>query len=364
MKKILLIHQSAEFYGSDRSFLATLDAIVDSVSHENITVVLPDEGRLAKHIRDRGVKIIFQSAGIIRKSELRHPLLFFLNFLKAVLFYTKEIQRYECVYVNTIVCVGAICALRRYAGMKVVHVREIPGCIDGYVFRNILKFSQAKLFYNSQAAKNSMRLDGAVIYNGVNIHNVSTESLSKEENGGGMLNKILVIGRISAWKGQQFFLDAIRGLNITLSVRIVGSAISGKEYLFEELKRSTLGLCHSIEFFEFVDDPSVHYGWCDYVVVPSIKPEPFGRVAIEAMGNGKPVIVAAHGGLVEIVNDPDVGFLFSPNSEASLCNALKNAVNISLSKYLVMSERARSEYERRFSEERYKTEICQNLFID
>jgi glycosyltransferase involved in cell wall biosynthesis len=57
--------------------------------------------------------------------------------------------------------------------------------------------------------------------------------------------------------------------------------------------------------------------------VPSLEPEPFGRVAIEAMSFGKPVIAAAHGGLLDIVADGATGRLFAPGD----ANALEAAMH-------------------------------------
>jgi len=58
------------------------------------------------------------------------------------------------------------------------------------------------------------------------------------------------------------------------------------------------------------------------VVVPSITPEPFGRVAVEAMSRGKPVIGSRVGGLPEIIKDGDSGFLVAPGNASILADRL------------------------------------------
>ena len=60
------------------------------------------------------------------------------------------------------------------------------------------------------------------------------------------------------------------------------------------------------------------YNWADAVIVPSVLPEPFGLVAIEAMSLGKLVIAANHGGLSEIIEDNVSGLLFEPDNEKDL----------------------------------------------
>lgn len=66
---------------------------------------------------------------------------------------------------------------------------------------------------------------------------------------------------------------------------------------------------------------------CDVVVVPSRFAEPFGRMAIEAMNHGKAVIVAGHGGLVEIVDDGVNGRRFRPGDAAQLATIVRELVH-------------------------------------
>jgi glycosyltransferase involved in cell wall biosynthesis len=58
------------------------------------------------------------------------------------------------------------------------------------------------------------------------------------------------------------------------------------------------------------------------VIVPSVWPEPFGLVALEAMAAGRPVIASGTGGLVDVVSDGETGFLLPPGNEQSLRNAI------------------------------------------
>jgi glycosyltransferase involved in cell wall biosynthesis len=116
----------------------------------------------------------------------------------------------------------------------------------------------------------------------------------------------------------------------------------------------------SLIFFEFTSDPSRHYAWADVVVIPSLRPEPFGRVAVEAMSAGCLVIAAKHGGLVEIINDHKTGLFFNPGDAQDLLHKLrwiKNNPTVASE----IAQCARLSYEQRFSVDAYKTAVADYL---
>jgi glycosyltransferase involved in cell wall biosynthesis len=250
--------------------------------------------------------------------------------------------------------------LYRFSAKKVYcHIREIPDRKGIVFFRVLLAFSGAKLIFNSQATKASFKLPGKVVYNGVEE---LTSNVVKPEKSA--VKNILLIGRINTWKGQSLLIDALEKLSekddILFSVRIVGSPFEGYEYLEKELVsrvKNHSGLAKKIQFFSFCADPSEHYTWADYVLVPSIKPEPFGRVAIEAFSAGKPVVAAAHGGLIEIVTDRHDGYLFEPACVESLCKALLSLSDSDSEQYRKVSRMAKLTYLERFSIESYQANI-------
>src|SRR5262249_62363294 len=82
--------------------------------------------------------------------------------------------------------------------------------------------------------------------------------------------------------------------------------------------RVRLGACQG--------EPAGYCAWADIVVIPSRLPESLGRVAIEAMAHGRPIIAAAIGGLIEVVQDSITGALVPPNDAAALAGAIAQAV--------------------------------------
>src|SRR2546421_13072920 len=85
-----------------------------------------------------------------------------------------------------------------------------------------------------------------------------------------------------------------------------------------------LGLMDRIKFVGRVAPQELTrlYDWSDVVVVPTITPEPFGRVAVEAMSRGRPVIGTNAGGLTEIIDDGVTGFLVSPGDSSAIAERI------------------------------------------
>jgi len=65
------------------------------------------------------------------------------------------------------------------------------------------------------------------------------------------------------------------------------------------------------------------YSRADICVVPSLWPEPFGMVAVEAMASGRPVVASRIGGLADSVVDGETGFLIPPGEPAALADKLR-----------------------------------------
>jgi glycosyltransferase involved in cell wall biosynthesis len=358
--QILCLHQGAELYGSDRSFLSAVEALAEEGG--SLDVILPSEGELAEQLeRIPEVRLSFFDKGILRKRELRNPVLFIWRIFAGWLFYLRRFSGYRVIYINTVVMFSALLAacFYRFSRRRVVcHVREIPGPGQLRFFRALFRLSGMELLYNSNATRDAFGVPGQVIYNGVE----ADAQIEQPMLAGDDIN-LLLIGRINQWKGQTFLLDALAEVPAEalqrLRVRIVGSPFEGYEYLLDELSSriATLGLGERVQQIPFCADPSEHYRWADYVVVPSTQPEPFGRVAIEAFAFGKPVIAAAHGGLVEIVQPHQSGLLFAPGDRTALAHVLAALPQRCHAQYAELSRGARQRFASKFSLMGYKANI-------
>lgn len=362
-RKILCIHQSAELYGSDRSFLSAILALKKS----NVTdIVLPFSGELSSILDESGAQVTYFKDGILRKNDVKKPIIFCCQTLRGVFFYFKKFKDYEIIYINTIVMLSAILASAgyRFSSKKIIcHIREIPSRKQMFFFKALFRISGVELAFNSEATKKAFNLPGTVIYNGVDdIGDYTTPRRNELRNTSKV--KLLLVGRINTWKGHELLIDAIINnyLRIgenSVELDIVGSPFEGYEYLEDKLKKKVekYKLSNDIRFIPFTKHPEQYFVSTDYVVVPSTKPEPFGRVAAEAFSAGKPVIAANHGGLAEIVTNMQDGYLFEPNDENELAKILDDITKTSKEEYMRMSECARNTYTSKFSLEIYQEKI-------
>ena len=145
--------------------------------------------------------------------------------------------------------------------------------------------------------------------------------------GGGAFG-VLLPGRLTAWKGQRVLIDAARllrdrGQAPGLTVALVGGA-QGRDGYEGELRGmiEAHGLTDIVHLRGHWDDMPAAYDWADVVVSASTRPEAFGRVAVEAMAMGRPVLASAHGGALETVVDGETGRLVLPGDAGALADAL------------------------------------------
>jgi glycogen synthase len=131
-------------------------------------------------------------------------------------------------------------------------------------------------------------------------------------------------GRVQYEKGFQTLVAALPLLRFRhprLRVVIAGRGTHLGEL---EAQAQRLGVDHMIRFPGFVPDDELRHllHTCSAAVIPSLY-EPFGIVALEALAAGAPLVAAAAGGLVEVLEGTGAGLLFPPGDVDGLARALE-----------------------------------------
>ena len=210
-----------------------------------------------------------------------------------------------------------------------------------------------------------------VIYDPIDIdlfkntsNNIDIRKIFSINNG----EKIITnVGRITPWKGQDYFLRAIEEIineYPSIKVLIVGSAgNTQKSQLFYKSlveQVSSCSLNNHVIFTGERSDVAELMAASDIVVHSASEPEPFGLVVAEAMAAGTPIIATNAGGVVEIIDDGVTGLLVPPKNHPEMANAIKSLLD-STNFSTKLAIRAQAEVSKKYLISKHITKI-QDLY--
>lgn len=163
------------------------------------------------------------------------------------------------------------------------------------------------------------------IYGGIEIAKFEADvdvAKKRKEFGIGSADKVVgVVSKLWEGKGHKDVLHAAK--KIVAEIPDVKFMIVGEGYLQEELVKLTheLGLNKHVIFTGFRTDIAEINSTFDVAVLASYF-EGMGRVLLEAMAVGKPIVATRVGGIVDVVDDSDTGILVPPREPEALAQAL------------------------------------------
>jgi glycosyltransferase involved in cell wall biosynthesis len=333
-------------YGADKGLLDMVNSI-DRQKYYPI-VILPSDmptGMLSPELDRLGVEYHFAHLGILRRKYLsvRAIIPLMIELLRGVAYVrsTARSRRVALVYTNTFVTVcGAIGG--KLAGVPVLwHIHEIlsmPRPVRWLLYK-ILSLCSDRIVYVSKAARDNVLKEApnlarksVVVYNAVTIaaSNRVVQDMGLREELGVPQGAPLVgmVGRITHWKGQEILAEAaalVLQSYPDVHFVAVGSYFADESHYLHKLKSliNSLSLDGRFNLVNYRSNVTDVYRALDIFVLPSIKPEPFGRVTVEAMMHGRAVIATNHGGTVELIEDGVTGMLVSPSDPQSLAAAIE-----------------------------------------
>jgi glycosyltransferase involved in cell wall biosynthesis len=135
--------------------------------------------------------------------------------------------------------------------------------------------------------------------------------------------------RLSPWKGQHVLIEALTHCPEDVTALLVGDALFGEQDYVEQLHQQVaqLGLEKRVRFLGFRSEVPQLMAACDLVAHTSTAPEPFGRVIVEAMLCGRPVVAAQAGGAIELVETGKTGWLVPPGNPQQLAEIINTCRN-------------------------------------
>jgi spore coat protein SA len=141
---------------------------------------------------------------------------------------------------------------------------------------------------------------------------------------------LLYVGRLARVKGVHVLIAAFASIRARFPLArlvITGSSFFGgavRTPYEAELAGLAADLGDSVVFTGYLPHASLKelYRACDVVAVPSVWPEPFGLVVLEAMASGTCVVASAVGGLPEVIDNGRTGVLVKPENPDALADAI------------------------------------------
>ena len=308
--------------------------------------IVTSGGELIKYIDKKKVKLIKLPV------QSKNPLLILLNSLiliLVILFFNITIVHarsrapaWSCLFAT-----------------KITRRKFVTTFHGTYNFKNPLK-----KYYNSVMLKSDLIIAGSnfifshinenyskcldlnkkflVIFRGINteyfnpnkIHQSDEKKLISQWN----INKerplILLPGRLTSWKGQEMFIEALNLVNKEMPDQPFSAVILGSDQGRKVYKKKLVRLVeqyrlnNQVQFFDKCELMPLAYKISDIIVSASIEPEAFGRVSVEAQSMEKPIIASNIGGSNETIANDKTGFLFEAGKPEELSKKIIHALNL------------------------------------
>lgn len=377
-RNVLFLQSSSELYGSGKIILQVLRLYQSEGL--NPIVLLTGPGPITSELEKSGITFYIQNLGILRRKYLSPSGLFnrWQMNRKAYAFLDELDEKYQfqLVYSNTLaVVVGAYWASEKMIP-HIWHIHEIllgPRVLISFL-RRLLDRSTPAPVVVSEAVRNHWKsklkiAQPRVIHNAIPYEEfLKTDYEPIAEVSTDVDNLVItMIGRINPGKGQGFFLDMARVLTVTYPqcrFLMVGDPFPGYESIEEAINSRILseGLDKVVFNLGLRDDIPAILNATDIFVLPSILPDSFPTVILEAMAAGKPVVATASGGASEMVEEGVTGFIIPMGDVAAACEYIEKLIK---SKELRESfgHAGRNRVLEEYSEENFETETIDHLWL-
>ena len=332
--------------------------------------IVTSGGELLKFIDQKKVKLIKLPV------HSKNPILIFFNFIALIfiiLFHNISIVHarsrapaWSCLFAT-----------------KITRRKFVTTFHGTYNFKNSIK-----KFYNSVMVRSNLIIAGSnfifshikenyskylnikkkflVIFRGINVDyfDPSTTLEAEEEN---LLAQwsvtrekklILMPGRLTTWKGQEVFIEALNLVNKELGHQSFYAIIlgndQGRDIYTKKIKRlaEQYRLMPQLKFVEHCKNMPLAYKVSTLVVSASIEPEAFGRVSIEAQSMEKPIVASNIGGSNETIINNVTGFLFESGNSKSLSKKIIEVLSLDESRLKLIGIEGRKNVIKKFNVEK------------
>jgi glycosyltransferase involved in cell wall biosynthesis len=371
--RILFVHSPADLYGASRALLRLCCDM--RRSRWEVAVVLPEEGALSQRLAEVGVEV-FLLPGIAKLERQNFAtaasaVRFCRNVLSDIGVQRRIIAQWrpDVIHTNVSLIPSTAVAAKLTGRPHLWHLRESYSEFPGLwtVYKHVMGAFSTRIVCCSQVTADQLAgcrggRRARVVYEGMASSEFCIFTPAQVADwrrrfapeGGPVIG---VVGRIRmVRKGQEVFVAAAQKLAQSFPAArfvCIGDAYPGNESHVVELRERAerAGIGQRFEITGDIEDVGAATAALDIAVMPSVVPEPFGNVVMEAMCLGKPVVASANGGGREQIEDGVTGFLVPPGDADALAHALATLL-ADPERARAMGEAGRRRFEALFTAER------------
>jgi glycosyltransferase involved in cell wall biosynthesis len=339
-RTVLYLHPSAGGYGADRQ-LYLLATGLDPERYRPL-VVLPELGQLGSQLQERGVEVHVADLAGLRRDLLRGRALLSTRSLAArnvrELGELARLRRVAIVHSNTSLVLCGQGVAERTGARHVQHIREIYEGLGGSLGRALWpllrrRFARADaLVCVSEAAGAQFGgLGHVLVVNDAVARELALPDRRQARRSLDLADDafvVVVVGRISDWKGQAILLRALAEpelADVGAVAVLAGDAAPDQRHFERDLRalQGELGLGDRVRLVGFREDVETVLAAADAVAMPSVHPDALPNAVLEAAAAGLPVVATDLGGHPEIVRDGATGRLVPAGDSRALAKALR-----------------------------------------
>tara|TARA_Y100000590_G_scaffold398621_1_gene481181 strand:+ start:7764 stop:8930 length:1167 start_codon:yes stop_codon:yes gene_type:complete len=177
---------------------------------------------------------------------------------------------------------------------------------------------------------------------------------------------ILLPGRLTKWKGQKIFIEAMKIVSEKNDILSFEAIILGSDQGRNVYKKQLIDLVQQyrlnkiIKFIDHCEEMPIAYAAANLVCSCSQEPEAFGRVSVEAQSMQVPIVASDIGGSRETINKDKTGYLFKNKDPADLANLIVKVMQIDYNSLKSTGIAGRKNVLKKFDVDK----MCQSTFTE
>ena len=363
-KRILQIIPNMEIGGAERTVLEITSFLKDT---DFSSLVLTSGGKLIDDLERANIEVIKL------KIDKKNPYSIIKNFFLFIKIFREK--KINLVHVRSRAPAWSAIFAAKKLGIPVLttwHGHVSNSSFIKKIYNSIMLKGDAVIANSIYTAENISKIYGInkskidIIPRGVDVNNfkksdINSHEIAKIKENWKIFDKekviILLPARLTKWKGHEVAIEAINLLKGESFFKNIVCLFAGEqknsEKYIHNLNRliSSYSLEKKIRLIGKVENMPLAYHASDVILSPSIEPEPFGRIPIEAQASGKIIISCDAGAVKDTIKSGKnfTGFKAIPNNSESLADKIKIALKMENEEIQGMQKRAIMNVKNNFS---------------